>query len=897
MNPSDVKQVGKWQVVRLIGQGGMSWVFEVVNPRVGVVRALKMLKPAAASTAGYKGFLREAQILASIYDDFLVRIDDLDKDPETGNDYYVMELLSGSDLKQLLKAQGPLEAERAKAIFADVLQALGKLHAQSPPIIHRDIKPGNIQITESGRPKLLDLGIAKVTRKNSEETVFGDDSTVADMFKGTVLYASPEQLAMQESGPQSDVFAMGLCMYESLEGRHAYAGIEGLPDPTNSHVLYQDVFRFYTRLEAVAGRLKVEFKRTPKPLQTVIRKALEIEPRLRFSDANEMRAALLNPESVASRPTVEEVVRPKSEPVPRKRKPEPAHEPERLAADTAGRPSNARTWKMALAGVAIVAGLGGLAYELWPTPLPPPHADAGEQPSQEQVAARDAAEARVRAASVVQSPPATEALRSARATLEEGRTLWTSSDFAAAATKFNAADAKAREALKIEKGDERVLAIARDKARELNAEVNSAEDWHNGEASQNSGRIPEAIQAFTQASESSQRLIDSATSGQAAAENGRRAIPGECAAAAGGAETCRRGEAALAKGKLALQERRASDAIEAFGVATRAFDEIGKAPFRLTVEPSGPIALEVGTVKRFKAATTPAGATVRYSVQPPGGAAPYAASGSSYAFVPGQPGEYEITVSATDAQGRQAASIVIAATAREGIQATNHRPTLRMSHQGTIERKVGETTEFRANPADVDGGKTGVKFTVAKPTEAPAIPAVFQEIGDARVLRFTPTMPGPYTFTFWANDAAGAESERVAVRVVVTADVSPPSETAAGPSPVVDDRLAEARTLLQRFRAAIEGRDMNRLRMVWKIDAESAEGFQHLFDSADDIKVVADPIGPIQLKGGDKAELRFRQRVTTTMDGETQDIVPLAPYRAELLRRSGSWQIIGLKQD
>jgi PAS domain-containing protein len=778
MNPNDVKQVGKWRVIGLIGQGGMSWVYQVLDPRLGAVRALKMLKPAAASAAGYKGFLREAQILASIDDDFLVRIYDLDKDPETGNDYYVMELLSGSDLKQYLRAHGPLEAESARAIFSGALQALGRLHTQSPPIIHRDIKPGNIQITESGRPKLLDLGIAKVTRKNTEETVFGDDSTVADMFKGTVLYASPEQLAMQESGPQADVFAMGLCLYEALEGRHAYAEIEGLPDPTNSHVLYQDVFRFYTRLEAVQGRLKVEFKRTPKPLQTVIRKALEIEPRLRFHDANEMRAALLDPSLVASQPTVEQVVRQRPEAAkraePRQR---PGAEAQPVEAPQPPTASGARTWKMAAAGAAIVACLAGAGILLWRTygPEPGPAPSAATNAERDTIAETGAAE------------PASADAGAATTPAQEQPDL-ASAGANAQATK-----------------------LALIGADDLNAKLNAPEDYAAGVASQTEGRWDEATKAFARARENSARAIEDARALQQAAEAARERSAAACGAASG-ADACANAGASLAEGTRALEELRASDAATAFRAAASGF-ELAAAPLELTVEPQGTIALDAGKTQRFLAATRPPGAKVIFLIQPPGGVKPYQVMGNPYAFAQKQPGRYQITVSASDAQNRQAEPVEISLTVR------------------------------------------------------PAAPAPQRAA----------TSPRPSE-----GEAAGSEGAAIAK---------------AAPAPVAEDPLAEARTLLQRFRAAIEGRDMDRLRAVWKIDRESEEGFQHLFDNADDITVVADPIGPIQPKGGDKGELRFRQRVTTKIGGETQDIVPLAPYRAELLHRAGGWQIIGMKQD
>ena len=817
MSAPDVRQIGnRWQVVRLIGQGGMSWVFEVTDPRLGVTRALKMLKPAAASSAGYKSFLREAQILARKEDDYLVRIYDLDKDPITGNDYYVMELLSGTDLKQFLKQNGPFPAARAVEVFAGVLQALGTLHAESPPIIHRDIKPGNIQITQSGRPKLLDLGIAKVTRKSQDETVFGDASTAFETFKGTVLYASPEHLAIQELGPQADVFAMGLCLYEALEGHHAYSDVAGMPDLTNSHALYQDVSRFYMRLELLHGKLDVAFKRTPRALQVVIRKALEIEARLRFQDANEMRVALLNPEALSARTTQENAgsIRPPKPQTPLlepKPKPAPVHDEEPGFEESRGEPSSPgwASWKTALAGLAIASCLGAATWLLWPSPPPDTQAEARtlpetpppppvSEPTEEQRSARSTARERVEHAA------AAELRDEARTLVDEAKRLqseaddaWSSRGYVAAAAKYGAAADKAAEALRVNElvpetptvQDARTLAevaAARRDAEAVKASLNAAEDWKSGTESQAADHAThnsDAYDAYTRARESSLRAIEDAKRLLATAESAR----GDCASIESGAAQCKSGEAALAKGKLALANMDAPAATSAFRAAQRDF-RTAVAPLTLRVEPAGPVAVEAGKVQRFQAATNPPGALVKFSVQPPGGAQPYTASGASYAFVPGQPGEYRITVTASDARKKQAAPVVILATA-----------------------------------------------TALAPV---------------------------------APDTADADQKR-----------------------------DEAKALLREFKIAIETRNMNRLKAVWRIDTESADGFQHLFDNADDIKVIAEPLGTIQARGADRGTLRFRQRVTTTMQGETQDIVPLAPYRAELIRQHDGWRIIGLRQE
>jgi len=301
IRPEEIERIGPWPVRRYIGAGGFSWVFEVEDEDLGQRRALKMLKPEAAAGEGYKRFWREARILAAVDDPHLVRIYKLDHDPERKLPYYVMELLTGSDLAKLLKTSTEekrlIPVERAVEIFLDVLQGLERLHELRPIIVHRDIKPGNIQITAEkpgniqiaarGRAKLLDLGIAHVSRAH-DETVDESALTRNVGFIGTVFYASREQLRVEELGPPSDIFSLGICLFETLEGRHPYNDIGDLASKE-----YQKVLRFYERLEFTRGELDLRFRRTPKPLQAVIRKALAVRSEDRYHDAHEMRIALV----------------------------------------------------------------------------------------------------------------------------------------------------------------------------------------------------------------------------------------------------------------------------------------------------------------------------------------------------------------------------------------------------------------------------------------------------------------------------------------------------------------------------------------------------------------------------------------------------------------------------
>ena len=113
--------------------------------------------------------------------------------------------------------------------------------------------------------------------------------TTAAEFKGTVKYSSPEQLQILELDTSSDVFSMGLCLFEAIEGRHPYKDQADLPSVTYT---YQSVLSFYARIEGNRREIPLKFQRTPKPIQAVVRKALSLKPRDRYRTASEMREAL-----------------------------------------------------------------------------------------------------------------------------------------------------------------------------------------------------------------------------------------------------------------------------------------------------------------------------------------------------------------------------------------------------------------------------------------------------------------------------------------------------------------------------------------------------------------------------------------------------------------------------
>lgn len=279
----NVTEVGKYTVVKEIGQGGMGAVYLAVDKLLNRKVAIKELKmddhkkkdPDAYSVT-IKRFQREAQILAQLNHKNIVSVYDVIE--QNGSQYIIMEYLNGKDLEQILEQLGGvMPLDQAASIIADTCLALDYIHQRS--IIHRDIKPSNIFILEDGVVKLTDFG---VTKDLNSMTMTVDGSLV-----GTIAYASPEQDSRELDG-RSDVFSLGVVLYEIVTGQKPFTG------DTIASVL-----------------LKIATKEPPKPsevnpkihkmLENIIVKAMAKTPAKRYqsamemnNDLNEYRAALAN---------------------------------------------------------------------------------------------------------------------------------------------------------------------------------------------------------------------------------------------------------------------------------------------------------------------------------------------------------------------------------------------------------------------------------------------------------------------------------------------------------------------------------------------------------------------------------------------------------------------------
>lgn len=204
-----VEQIGEYQVRRLIGEGGMGKVYEAAERLSKRRVALKVLHPELAkSDHARKLFLNEMQILAHLEHPNIVR--SLASLEHAGEMVMVLEYLDGRTLRTVVGERGRLPWTEAVAIAASTARALSAAHGQEPPIIHRDLKPENIMVLEGGNIKVMDFGIAKVIEALNQTNT---------QSVGTLQYMSPEQIDAHTIDHRSDLYCLGLILYELIEGK------------------------------------------------------------------------------------------------------------------------------------------------------------------------------------------------------------------------------------------------------------------------------------------------------------------------------------------------------------------------------------------------------------------------------------------------------------------------------------------------------------------------------------------------------------------------------------------------------------------------------------------------------------------------------------------------------
>ena len=207
---------GRYQVQDKIGTGGMATVYRGQDQVLGRTVAIKTMLPQYANDPSFAArFKQEAQAAAALSSPYIVSVYDWGKDGESY--YIVMEYLRGTDLKSGIRKHGALDSRKVAQIGSQIAQALSVAHRHD--IIHRDIKPQNIMVQPDGNIKVMDFGIARA--KNSSLTT--DNSVL-----GTAHYVSPEQSTGKPLGPTTDIYSLGIVMYEAATGRVPFAGDDAI---------------------------------------------------------------------------------------------------------------------------------------------------------------------------------------------------------------------------------------------------------------------------------------------------------------------------------------------------------------------------------------------------------------------------------------------------------------------------------------------------------------------------------------------------------------------------------------------------------------------------------------------------------------------------------------------
>lgn len=270
--------VGQYDVLARIGGGGMGVVYSARDTRLGRLVALKFLpREWSHDESAKQRFIREAQAASATDHPNICTIHDIGSTPD-GQLYIVMAQYEGQTLKQKLE-QGRLPVEETIDIAAQVAEGLAKAHAQG--VVHRDIKPGNLMVTPDGI-RILDFGLAKLA-DSQHLTIMG--STV-----GTVAYMSPEQIRGEDVGPATDIWAIGVVLYQMLSGGLPFKG--GYPEAI-AHAIKNDPpppLRGFG--EAGPAPLRGPGSDIPEELEQIVFRALHKDPRIRFQTARDLARAL-----------------------------------------------------------------------------------------------------------------------------------------------------------------------------------------------------------------------------------------------------------------------------------------------------------------------------------------------------------------------------------------------------------------------------------------------------------------------------------------------------------------------------------------------------------------------------------------------------------------------------
>jgi len=265
-----ITRIGKYDVIDVLGRGGMGVVYRCIDRRIGREVAIKQLTEGfAGDSTMLERFYEEGRRTGRLNHPNIVTVYELGDDD--GTPYIVMELVPGEPLDNLLVSGTPIPMPDRLRIVEEVCSALGYAHLNK--VIHRDVKPANIFVQPDWKAKLLDFGIARLERRDSENSL-----TRAGHIIGTVSYMAPERLRGENVDGRSDIFAAGVVLYQLVAGRQPFTGADS--------VLVQKILNEpHTPLAAFAPDC-------PPTLELIVERSLAKSPDDRYSTAEEMAADL-----------------------------------------------------------------------------------------------------------------------------------------------------------------------------------------------------------------------------------------------------------------------------------------------------------------------------------------------------------------------------------------------------------------------------------------------------------------------------------------------------------------------------------------------------------------------------------------------------------------------------
>ncbi len=259
----------RYEIIQLLGEGGMSYVYKAIDKQLQRTVAIKTLKPIYVEQEKFvERFKREAQTAANLNHPNIVQIFDWGIGDEP---FFVMEFIEGNTLTSIISSRKTISMNDILFIGAKVASGLQAAHSNG--LVHRDIKPGNIMITPEGKVKVTDFGI--VTLQNEES-----DITKTGSILGTASYISPEQAQGKKVSKESDLYSLGTVLYELITGRPPFDGDTPIATATK-HITEKP-----EKLSTYRGDI-------PKGVENAVLKLLHKYPKDRFKNAEDLRAVLL----------------------------------------------------------------------------------------------------------------------------------------------------------------------------------------------------------------------------------------------------------------------------------------------------------------------------------------------------------------------------------------------------------------------------------------------------------------------------------------------------------------------------------------------------------------------------------------------------------------------------